>query len=599
VPTLAAISGPVQGRTFALPDGEWTVGRSSRNQLWLDDPEVSRRHCAFFTDGDSCEVRDLGSRNLVFVNGQPTPAVALAAGDEIVIGSSTFVFSVESPSTAEKLEGGTRVTQLRPDQAAYVSGNAAAPLSDRSARDLKTLLRLANLLHSVRTLHDAHGGSPRDMILERLGNMLLDLIPAERAAVLTPESDNELGRRAREERVALWARDEEGGGATRLAAPLLVREAVPAVLYMESSAARRPLGEDDLQMLTAIAEIAAVAWENASILSWLQEQNRQLEDTLGFEHELLGQGAPLQELQRRMAKAAVSAASVLIVGESGTGKELVARALHRNSPRASGPFFAINCAALTDTLLESELFGHEKGAFTGATETRRGKLEAAEGGTLFFDEVGELALPLQAKLLRVIETREMQRVGGTQTIRLNIRFVAATNRDLEEFVRKGLFRQDLYFRLKVITLRTPPLRDHAQDIPVLADHFARKAARACGRRIVGIAAETMSCLRSYAWPGNVRELANAMESAVVLGSSETIALEDLPDHILASAPAEAAAGSYAAAVESAKRDAILRAFEQSGYNHDAAARALGIHPNYLHKLLRTMNMKVTVKKRGR
>jgi len=587
----------LQGRIFTLAEGEWSVGRSSRNHLWLDDPEVSRRHCVFTTHGDHCELRDLDSRNHVFVNGELVTSAVLATGDEIVIGSSLFGFSVETPSTAERVEGDTRVTQLRPEESAYLSGVGAMQVSPRSARDLKTLLRLANMLQSVRNLNRSRRGDPREEILERVVSVLRDVIPGGSAAMLTEMPDNPLAERARRERVALWVRDDDPAGMARLAAPLLVRGDVPAVLYLES-ASHNGFDQDDLQLLTAIAEITAVAWENASVVSWLQERNHELENTLGVEHEMLGDGAALQELQRRLAKAAPADSSVLILGESGTGKELVARALHRNSSRANGPFFAINCAALTDTLLESELFGHEKGAFTGATETKRGRLEAAQGGTIFFDEIGELALPLQAKLLRVIENREMQRVGGTKTIRLDIRIVAATNRDLEEALRNNTFRQDLYYRLKVITLRTPALREHAEDIPLLAEHFARKYATACGRRIVGICGEAMAYLRNYSWPGNVRELANALESAVVLGSTPAILPEDLPEQVRAVVPAEASVGSYARALETAKRDAILRAFEDAGFDHDGAARALGLHPNYLHKLLRTMDLRILVRKRG-
>jgi Nif-specific regulatory protein len=596
VPVLSAISGPLQGRSFALPEGEWTVGRSSSNQLWLDDPEVSRHHCVFITAGNSCQLRDLGSRNHVFVDGEVVASAALRASNEIVIGASTFVFSVETPSTADRVEGGTRVTQLRPEQSSYVSGRAAPQLSARAAQDLRVLLRLANLLHSLRTLHQQPRGTAARHIQERLESLLLDLIPADRAAVFTADSPDELAQRVRSERVALWIRDVEPGRSMKLAAPIQVRDDVPAVLYLETSGARRAFDADDLQFLTAIAEIAAVAWENASILSWLQEQNRALEDTLGLSHEMVGDAQVLEDLRRRITKAAAAGSSVLIVGESGSGKELVARAIHRNSPRAQGPFVALNCAAIAETLLESELFGHEKGAFTGATETRPGKLEAAEGGTMFFDEIGELALPLQAKLLRVLENREMQRVGGARTLRLDIRIVAATNRNLEEAVRQGRFRQDLYFRLKVIVLQTPALRDHPHDIPVLAEHFARKYARECRRRIVGIAPETVAYLRNYAWPGNVRELANAIESAVVLGNTELIAPEDLPEHIRAVPPPGVNVGSYEQAVEAAKRAAILRAFEQSNYDHAAAADSLGLHPNYLHKLLRTLDMKPLVRR---
>ena len=209
---------------------------------------------------------------------------------------------------------------------------------------------------------------------------------------------------------------------------------------------------------------------------------------------------------------------MLIRGESGTGKELVARAIHRNSPRAGKPFVAINCAAVTETLLESEFFGHEKGSFTGAVAIKKGKLEAADGGTVFLDEIGELAPGLQAKLLRVLQEHEFERVGGTKTIKVDIRVIAATNRDLEAAISAGAFRQDLYYRLNVLTLETPSLRDRREDIPPLAAWFAQRFAKLTGRRIRGLSERTRACLLAYDWPGNVRELENAIERAVVLGS---------------------------------------------------------------------------------
>ncbi len=289
---------------------------------------------------------------------------------------------------------------------------------------------------------------------------------------------------------------------------------------------------------------------------------------------------------------------MLILGESGTGKELVARALHRNSLRAAGPFVAINCAALTETLLESELFGHERGAFTGAIMQKKGKLEAAEGGTVFLDEIGELSPVLQAKLLRVLQQREMERVGGTKTIQLDIRLLAATNRDLEQAVGKGDFRRDLFYRLNVVSLKAPALRERPEDTLPLAEHFAKKYAAECGRKIVGLAPEARAYLQSYSWPGNVRELENAIERAVVLGSADMVLAEDLPEHIRESRPAAVSASMYEEAVEAAKRQVVLQAFDQVNHDHEAAAKILGLHPNYLHKLIRTMNLKPALK-RGR
>jgi Nif-specific regulatory protein len=344
--------------------------------------------------------------------------------------------------------------------------------------------------------------------------------------------------------------------------------------------------------------MAAVAWENATILGWLQEENERLQSELKIEHGMVGVSRKLRELQRQIAKVAPSNSTVLILGESGTGKELIARALHRNSLRAAGPFVAINCAALTETLLESELFGHERGAFTGAITQKKGKLEIAEGGTVFLDEIGELSPVLQAKLLRVLQEREMERVGGTKTSRLNIRLLAATNRNIEEAVSKGDFRRDLFYRLNVVSLTAPALRERPEDTLPLAEHFAKKYAAECGRKIVGLAPEARAYLQGYSWPGNVRELENAIERAVVLGSADMLLAEDLPEHIRESRPAVVSASMYEEAVEAAKRQVVLQAFDQVNHDHEAAAKILGLHPNYLHKLIRTMSLKPALK-RGR
>jgi Nif-specific regulatory protein len=280
-------------------------------------------------------------------------------------------------------------------------------------------------------------------------------------------------------------------------------------------------------------------------------------------------------------------------GESGTGKELVARAAHRNSPRAERPFVAINCAALTETLLESELFGHEKGAFTGAIGLKKGKLELADGGTLFLDEIGELPLPLQAKLLRALQEREFERVGGTRPLRVDFRLIAATNRDLETAVQDGTFRQDLFYRLNVVTLALPPLRDRREDIPALAEYFVRKHTGRSGRRVVGLHSDALARLVKYDWPGNVRELENAIEQALAFGVSDRIVPEDLPP-TLSNAPRKHGSLNYHETVEGTKRDLILRAFEQADHNHTAAARLLGVHPNYLHRLLRNFDLRRTL-----
>jgi transcriptional regulator with GAF, ATPase, and Fis domain len=306
-------------------------------------------------------------------------------------------------------------------------------------------------------------------------------------------------------------------------------------------------------------------------------------------HDMVGDSPAMRLVYDRIRKLAPSDCTVLINGETGTGKELAARAIHQNSRRARRPFVAINCAALTEPLLESELFGHEKGAFTGAHSLKKGRFEIADGGTIFLDEVGELAPPLQSKVLRALQHHEFERVGGTRTVRVDVRVIAATNRDLAGEVTAGRFRQDLWYRLNVVSVTMPPLRERREDIPSLAAHFAAKYARG---RSVDLSADAVSALTAHDWPGNVRELENAIERAVVLGSADRITADDLPE-IFAELPAESEQGGapFHDGVRDVKRRLILDAIERSGGNYTAAARLLGLNPTYLHRLLKNLQLK--------
>jgi Nif-specific regulatory protein len=305
----------------------------------------------------------------------------------------------------------------------------------------------------------------------------------------------------------------------------------------------------------------------------------------------------MRQVYQFIAKVAPTDSSVLISGESGTGKELVARAIHQNSKRSEKPFIAVNCAALTETLLESELFGHEKGAFTGALAQRKGRLEIADGGTLFLDEIGELSAPLQVKLLRVLQEREFERVGGTRTIKVDIRLLTATNRNLEDLITQGLFRQDLFYRLNVLQLEMPPLRQRQEDITLLAKYFAVRSGEKCNRKITSISLTAQKRLLSYDWPGNVRELENAIERAVVLGTTDVILLEDLPEAILETETRTMSAPTkYHEAVAETKKQIILQAMDQTKGNYTDAAKLLGVHPNYLHRLIRNLNLREQLKR---
>ena len=485
---------------------------------------------------------------------------------------------------------------------------------------IHALLEASTALSSVRGL--AALGRP-------LLDLIFDVIPAERGALLmtrphahsvasarAPERGQvskalplrislTMVERAQRDVVALLSNDVRGSArsveaesiARRsvMVAPVVAFDEPLGVVYMEASDQAVRFADDHLRLLAMMAGMAALAIENFSFGEQAEDARRR-QPSRRIEHDMIGTSTAMGEVHRCIAKTAPTDATVLIRGESGTGKELVARAIHRNSRRASRAFVAISCAAITETLLESELFGHEQGAFTGAIRQKKGKLEVADGGTLFLDEVGELPLALQPKLLRVLQERVFERVGGTTPIKVDIRLIAATNARLEDAVQQGTFRRDLYYRLHVVPIEIPPLRERREDIVELAQHFVSRYAERLRQPVSGIAPGAATLLTHYEWPGNVRELENTIERAVVLGSGPLLEAEDLPREIRENAAVDdAGGGTYHTAMLRARRELIVAAFRQSGGSYTDTARLLGLHPNYLHRLIRTLNLKATLR----
>jgi DNA-binding NtrC family response regulator len=337
-----------------------------------------------------------------------------------------------------------------------------------------------------------------------------------------------------------------------------------------------------------IALIVAKALERETLKRGIEILTEELDDR----HRLvIGQSPAMSRALEIAKKAAASRSTVLLLGESGTGKEVFARAVHKWSERKSQPFIAINCVGLSRELLESTLFGHERGAFTGAVEQKKGKMELAHGGTVFLDEVGDISTELQTKLLRFLQEREFERVGGSRAIRVDVRIIAATNRDLAAAVEKGSFREDLFYRLNVVSLALPPLRERQEDIPGLANYFLGRFAAETKKSFDGIADDAMKKLLSYRWPGNVRELGNEIESALVLGRGPRLSLSDLPAKIV-SAPAGRARTdiSYHAAVDDFRRDLIHKTLAQTQGSRVAAAKILGLQRTYLSRLIKSLGV---------
>jgi Nif-specific regulatory protein len=638
-PRLIALSGPMKDSIIELTEAEATLGRESSNNIHLADLSVSRRHCVFRNGGGQVTITDLDSFNGTSVNDVPVKERLLAHGDRIQVGDSTFLFLLREGEMAPldsgvRIEEGSDITyetvRLRQEDALYLQPEkivAALPKSQRLARDLNALLKISAAINAARGI---------EALRRKLLEMICPAVSAEWGAIVLLEENSEefssatgwwrdggageirvsrtILHRVLNEGVSLLSNNvlENVAGESAeslvisrtrslMAVPIALRGEILGVIYLATSDPITWFDEDHLQFVTAVAGLSAVAFENARHLEWLETENRRLQSEIVLNHNIVGESERIRAILNFIARVAPTDSTVLIRGESGTGKEMAARAIHLNSQRANKPFIAINCAALTETLLESELFGHEKGAFTGATSQKKGKFEVADGGTIFLDEMGEMSMVLQAKLLRVLQEQEFERVGGVRAIKVDVRVVAATNRDLETMIKQGTLRQDLYYRLNVVSLEMPPLRERREDIPLLANYFATKYAQKCKRQIRGISSEARACLKDYDWPGNVRELENAIERAVVLGASDIIRPEDLPEAVLESEIADAvslnaAIGKYHETIKETKKQLILKAVEQAGGNITEAAKLLGVQANYLHRLISNLNLRSALKK---
>ncbi|ACY14009.1 sigma 54-interacting transcriptional regulator [Haliangium ochraceum] len=567
---LAVYSDAADSRTrmVALPDGvEVVFGRSRACAVHVDSERVSRHHARLVRRGGELMIEDLGSRNGTRVNGERiAEATALGSGDEIAIGPVTAVVGVTS--------GLERRHDIA--EAAELDARLAAE-ADRGQRYQRSFaLVMMQLQGSDEAIDEA-----LDRLVARVRPMdtLAEYSPSE-YAVLVPETDAATGMDAARE--LLRTAREQHLDSLQARAPVHVRAGLAVfprhasqageLLSRAQGALRRALAEDVDEPVVAAGEEPAPS-----------------------DDELVIRDPQMQRVHALVRKVADTNITVLILGETGVGKEVVAEAVHRSGGRQQRPFVRLNCASIPGNLLESELFGHVKGAFTGADRQHTGYFEAASGGTLFLDEIGEMPAALQAKLLRVLEQRRITRVGDTREIAVDTRVVCATHRDLEDEVRQGRFREDLYFRISVFTVLVPPLRDRVSEIAPLAHWFARRAAREQGGAAPRLSDEALAVLEGHQWPGNVRELRNAVERACVLQEAGVILPEHLPERLrdarapagpgaLAGAntsaasaadgpPAEVDVREYIATVE---RDAIVAALEECGGNQTHAARRLGM-----------------------
>ncbi|MDJ0837805.1 MAG: sigma 54-interacting transcriptional regulator [Acidobacteriota bacterium] len=616
---LVTIVGSLDGDSFLLSGEDFFIGRHGDNQLCIRHPSVSRQHCVVRRDGDGFSLEDLESRHGTVVNDKPIQKHHLVHGDVVKVGDAQLRFQDREEETSQ-----TAVDFLSEPTASVALSAAMFLDSVRIEDQLQDHLEVGHTLNALLRISRALGEeSDPEKLIDLILQEVLTALPADRTALVLDEEEEifhahrdggdsafhvsqTLHQRVTTDQVSLLCNDmvdtTEG-----LDSASLSMNKIPALIVAPLSVPRRRLGiiyadavdgkaltEYHLELLTAVAAIGAAPLAGALRLRRLERENRYLREH-ALQHDMVGSSPAMQAVYDLIAKVAPTPSTLLIRGESGTGKELAARALHANSARVKGPFVALNCALLSEELLAGELFGHERGAFTGAVTTKVGKIEVARGGTLFLDEVGELPPPLQARLLRVLQEREFERVGGTRPMKADVRVVAATNRDLEEGMRNGSFREDLYYRLNVITLVMPPLRDRRGDIIPLARAFAARHAKTIGRPVPELTGKARACLLAYDWPGNVRELSNAVERAVVLGEDAQIRPEDLPETLHAPDPSsmvsEEGDTTYAAAMDALKRKLVLESVKKSGGNITRAAGLLDLHPNYLHRLIKNLGLR--------
>ena len=579
MPRLIVVDGPWNGCAIGLEPVDHMLGRDRDCDLAVPDTTLSRRHLRFVRTADGWDAEDLGSRNGTLLNDKPLTRARLRDGDVLHVGRNVLRFDdADTPTVLTEVESDTTIV-----------ADAAGP--GEASGELPTLLALADALLAAADEEAfltclcvwlrAQTGAARAVVFRRCGGEL-------RAHAAYGASGREPPRAmvlpatvavaAAREGKALWMTAGGGTGVVPAGAPAGVVVVLPAIAAP---------GRERLRLLACAGHLAAGLWTSQGRIDTLHARVAELDDG-----DLVSASPAMRPILDFVERAAAADATVLLQGESGTGKEVIARALHQRSTRARGAFVAVNCAAITTSLLESELFGHERGAFTGAVARKPGRFELADGGTLLLDEVAELSPEAQAGLLRVLEERKLMRLGGTHPVAVDVRVIAASHVDLKEAVAAGRFRADLYYRLSVLVAWIPPLRERRDDIAVLARHFLDRLLRRAPRRVDGISPAALDALTAYRWPGNVRELRNVIERAVILGVGEIIEVEDLPPEIrgshLAPAPAPTAGDqlSLPMPADELERRNLLAALAATGGNKTRAARLLGIDRVTLYNRLR-------------
>ena len=609
-----------QPEEHVLEKGACLIGRSSESRIVLHDSLVSRQHAEINFDGKVVTLRDIGGKNPVRVNGRDIKDAEdyqLLNDDRIAIGESELHFIFEGAGdkshhlrvfkNSDDCE--TRIEDLSLDATAAVFGEKDSGASETNYKRLSSLYRLTENILEI---------SDEETAYDEILSAVTQEIGAERGFLgLLPEdgetgpyslevvkfwdpdqgdktetiemSETILTKIQRDKKAVLVTdvadREDFGHSAIDLkirsfiCAPLTCGERCLGLIYIDTRARLEQFGRSELEFVSAVGRIAGLCLQNLWLQANLQRENERLRSLVSNSGQMIGSSSAMEKVFRLIAKVAPRNTSVLITGESGTGKELVARQIHEQSENMDRAFVAVNCGAIPPNLVESELFGYEKGAFTGADRTTPGKFELANGGTLFLDEIGDMPFDMQVKILRALQERKFYRVGGKAEIEVDIRILSASNRNLKKAIEDGEFREDLYFRLAVVTVEIPPLRDRGDDIIEIAEHFLGQEGDEI--ELSGTASE---CLRQYPWPGNIRELRNSLEQAAILGDGKQITPSDLPPEI-----GKTGRGKMKFLLKrlaEVEKQYILHALEETGGNKAKTAGLLGISRETLYQKIK-------------
>jgi transcriptional regulator with GAF, ATPase, and Fis domain len=575
------------------------VGRAEECHVCIDMEGISRQHCTFSLVESKVVLKDLKSTNGTFLNGTRISEAILRPGDRVVVGPCTLrLVAGGSELTKEaahtRLLGQTTIDTLLEAKEEGLPDPATLRDAGLSSDYLDALFKLTEIVNSVTEMDELH---------RKALSVLLDLFGMDLGCIFRSEPyeanqvpvllvnnsglpeyhpSTSVLKKVLEENISVIASDiveDRGlfksesiagpGTACIMCVPMRSAGLVRGAIYLSSLARHESLKAEALQLLAAMVTQIGLAYENLDHLARLKRDNLALRSALAPASDLAGSSRAMKKIRKMIEKVAATGATVLITGESGTGKELIANAIHARSNRRERPLVSINCGAIPETMVESELFGHERGAFTGAIERKLGKFELASEGTLFLDEIGELPPGMQVKLLRALEQRNFYRVGGESLVHVDVRIIAATNSDLAAKVDRGEFRSDLLYRLKVFVIQAPPLREHPEDIPELSRLLLDQIAV---ERRYRISEEGMKRIMEYAWPGNIRELRNVLEREVILTEDDVLHMAGMEPNL----SVERGLVSPRASLKEAERVHILRVLRSAGWNKKAAAEILGI-----------------------